>query len=342
MSEKTNMIKRSLTAKQGWVTRLVNEGKQLINNSDLTSSKLQRLIDDLKTKWSSYATTLEQLEVSLTAQEDTKGLDQLLTDQEEIEINYRNDLQVFESHLDSLNKVNLPIQPSFEQPKLTLPTISLPEFSGNISEWPSFWDKFNGLIHQRSDIPKISKFSYLLGQLKGTAHMVVSELSVTEDNYEVAISLLKKNYDDKDQITTKLVEKLLDLASPNHNYKELQHFRISVNSIVESLKINNNVKEAEWILNRIIQRKLNKKTNDMLYLKYSKNNFTLKEIDESLLDICKALSYDETPKNTNTNRKDNKANPKSKPPYNEKVHKYPNVSTGSVGYDRKGFEGLNP
>ncbi len=52
------------------------------------------------------------------------------------------------------------------QPNITLPTITFLEFSGNITEWPSFWDKYRGLIHQGN--AKINTFSDLLSQLKDT------------------------------------------------------------------------------------------------------------------------------------------------------------------------------
>ena len=97
------------------------------------------------------------------------------------------------------------------------------------------------------DIAKINKFSYLLGQLKATALLVVSQLPVTENNYDIAIKLLKDNYEDKDQITTKLVNKLLDLKPPNHNYEDLQLFRITINSTLESLKLNNDIDAAAWL-----------------------------------------------------------------------------------------------
>ena len=60
--------------------------------------------------------------------------------------------------------------------------------------------------------------------MKGTAYLLVSELAITERIFDITIKLLKKNYDDKEQLTTKLVYKLLDLTTANHNYKDLQLF----------------------------------------------------------------------------------------------------------------------
>lgn len=105
-------------------------------------------------------------------------------------------------------------------PKLQLPTLTLPEFNGE-GNWPSFWDKFRSLVHDRTDISNVNKFTYLLGQLKGSAYQLVSELSVVDTNYNVAVEILKENYEDEDLILKNLVYKLLDLPGPNHNYKDL-------------------------------------------------------------------------------------------------------------------------
>ena len=41
-----------------------------------------------------------------------------------------------------------------------LPRLGLPKYAGELTEWQSFWDRFEALIDQR-DLPVISKFSYL-------------------------------------------------------------------------------------------------------------------------------------------------------------------------------------
>ncbi len=44
----------------------------------------------------------------------------------------------------------------------------------------------------------------MLSQLKGTAQLIISELAVTEENYDIDIKLFIENYDDEEQINTKL------------------------------------------------------------------------------------------------------------------------------------------
>ena len=291
MTKFIESLKRTRVTKLGWVTRMTQQCNDLLKSDELTYSRLVRLVDNLKAKWMNYEASHEAIIAKLIDDDEPdKPVNELNENHAAIEMEYLKNLTCFEDKLVELTISPNPLSPILEPPKVTLPTISLPDFAGDVSEWPAFWDKFNGLIHQRKDIAKINKFSYLLGQLKATALLVISQLPVTETNYDIAIKMLKDNYEDKDQIATKLVTKILDLKPPNHTYEDLQLFRITINSTLESLRVNNDVDAAEWLLRIIIQSKLNKKTVETLYYKYSKSYFSLQEIDTTLLEICKSIS----------------------------------------------------
>lgn len=68
----------------------------------------------------------------------------------------------------------------------------------------------------------VNKFSYLLGQLLGSVCLLVSELNVVDSSYDVAVKILKVNYEDKDPILKNLVYIYLELPGPNHVCKDLQ------------------------------------------------------------------------------------------------------------------------
>ena len=59
------------------------------------------------------------------------------------------------------------------QVSITLPKIELLRFSGNYTEWLTFWQNFLSHVHTNSDIPIISKFTYLIGLLDGDAKDVI-------------------------------------------------------------------------------------------------------------------------------------------------------------------------
>ena len=342
----SNVLKRSLNAKKGWVTRLSSDCESLIESDQLSYNKLKRRVDRLQEKWCSYTSTYEALEAKLLEKGEEESYDELSKAHDEFESQYRDSLETYENQLDGLTNWQRDNQIPNLAPKIVLPNIQLPEFSGNISEWPSFWDKFNGLIHQRTDIPDINKFSYLLGQLKSNALSLVSSLEVIATNYEVALGILQTNYEDKDLFTDNLVQRLLDVASPNYNLKELQSFRITVNSTLESLRQHHEVDRAEWLLRVIIQRKLPKKVMETLYLKYRQSHFSLKEVDDTLLDLCKYLQREEDSKSSKVDHKPpvtQKRQTQVKTPSNfpkpVKPPRYPSASQSSVGSRTPGVIG---
>ncbi|KRY42214.1 hypothetical protein T01_7176 [Trichinella spiralis] len=41
-----------------------------------------------------------------------------------------------------------------------LPEVKMPVFSGKVLEFPAFWDRFQGYVHNQTDLDDASKFSY--------------------------------------------------------------------------------------------------------------------------------------------------------------------------------------
>lgn len=80
------------------------------------------------------------------------------------------------------------------QQKVNLPTINLPTFDGNPEKWLQFFETFNSLINEDTNLNKIQKFYYLKSCLKGGAEAVISSLAVTNDNYDIAWSILKERF----------------------------------------------------------------------------------------------------------------------------------------------------
>ena len=64
----------------------------------------------------------------------------------------------------------------------SLPKLELATFDGNVTEWQGWWDQFVAVIDQ-SELPNISKFSYLLNLVKGDAKSAIQGLSLNAPNY---------------------------------------------------------------------------------------------------------------------------------------------------------------
>ena len=81
-----------------------------------------------------------------------------------------------------------------------LPKLTFPSFSGEYTQWVSFWDQFTTLVDNKRDMFNVEKLSYLKLALKGDAAQIVSSLLVTDTNYDIAKRKLEERYNNKRSI----------------------------------------------------------------------------------------------------------------------------------------------
>lgn len=67
---------------------------------------------------------------------------------------------------------------------VTLPTVSIPNFSGAHTEWKTFYDLFRSIVHKNEKLPGSHKFQYLLGALSGDARDLIAGFEVCDDDYK--------------------------------------------------------------------------------------------------------------------------------------------------------------
>lgn len=77
---------------------------------------------------------------------------------------------------------------------MKLPKLDLPVFNGDPINWTVFWDLFKTSVHDQP-IAKVQKIAYLKNaKLSGPAAAAVAGLSITDDNYDIAINALKDRF----------------------------------------------------------------------------------------------------------------------------------------------------
>ena len=117
---------------------------------------------------------------------------------------------------------SVPKQPqSSSKPKLNLPTIELPIFSGNRRDWPPFWESFNALVHNNPELEDVVKFTYLKQSLKGEAANQIKGFDGVGTDYAYAVAVITKYYANKKAIRFEPTNTLLVLKSPKCNQEEL-------------------------------------------------------------------------------------------------------------------------
>lgn len=94
-----------------------------------------------------------------------------------------------------------------------LPTIILPTFDGTYEKWLNFHDTYSSLIHSSQTLTVIEKFHYLKSTLSGGALQLIQSIEVTNENYDVAWTLLKERFTNKKLLIKKHVNALFELKS---------------------------------------------------------------------------------------------------------------------------------
>ncbi|XP_071056914.1 uncharacterized protein [Onthophagus taurus] len=136
--------------------------------------------------------------------------------------------------------------------------ITLPTFSGNYKEWPTYFDLFNSLIHDNLAMTPIVKFQYLLTSLKGEAFSLLKGLPMTTANYIVAYNTLKGRYQNKRYLATLYFHEIIHLKSlKDESAKSVRHLTDFFNENVEGFRqLGFPVKEWDFLLLNLLLQKL--------------------------------------------------------------------------------------
>ena len=148
-----------------------------------------------------------------------------------------------------------PSSTSFSRSKR--PDLNLPTFSGNITEWFGFWERFQSQVGNSPDLPKAAKFMYLIGQLKGEALTTVKGLTPSHLNYDILVTTLQENFGLLRRIIRAHVMNILKLPKPTSSASSVRHFYNTVMGDICSLKaLNIDVSACAPIIVPILEEKL--------------------------------------------------------------------------------------
>ncbi|KAK5965661.1 hypothetical protein GCK32_021880, partial [Trichostrongylus colubriformis] len=91
------------------------------------------------------------------------------------------------------------------------PKLELPNFAGDITLFPEFWEIFAAAIHNHPYMTDATKLIYLKRALQGDAKDIVASVQVGEDNYSKAVELLQNTYNRPELLRNRLVDQLESL-----------------------------------------------------------------------------------------------------------------------------------
>ena len=110
---------------------------------------------------------------------------------------------------------------------------------------------FKGNYLERS-----TKFIYLVQSLEGEPKEMVSGLAITDDNYPIAVRVLRDHYDDASRQTHVLLQKFHTLPTPKHNPKDLRNFLTEYRKVRTQLSHVVDFQQSELVIKSTLVRKL--------------------------------------------------------------------------------------
>ncbi|XP_071145174.1 uncharacterized protein [Mytilus edulis] len=103
-----------------------------------------------------------------------------------------------------------------------LPKLDLVSYNGDKLKWTEFWDSFEAAVHTNQSLTKIEKLNYLKSKLFGTANSAISGLTLSHENYDVAISILKERFGNVQSVVNKHYSDLINLQSASNQTTHLR------------------------------------------------------------------------------------------------------------------------
>ena len=180
---------RSRMAARGWVTRASRKLDELCNIRDIDNLELRDAIEELDKRLETLDNAQSVVELELTVEQ--------LEEDVIVASEFRDKVRVPRMHDTKMMAARLPARAPSEQDSVAveakLPKLELPTFSGDVTEWTSFWDQFQAVVHA-SELPDITKFSYILSPLKGAAKAAVQGLALTAAHDKIACDLLRDRF----------------------------------------------------------------------------------------------------------------------------------------------------
>lgn len=197
--------------------------KRLLGKRDRIFSRMQRICDKLKNVDSEEfdkesflcdCETVDSLRIDFES-----ALDDLVSHELKLNPEYVVDYQALSSFEDLLGRVKraekkLRVQATSEFKKSPrLPPIEIPEFNGDIKNWPLFIASFRNAVHNNNTLTACEKLYYLIGKLTGKARSICAGITPSADNYPLIFDSLCERYEDKRQSATSYLDQLFEFKS---------------------------------------------------------------------------------------------------------------------------------
>ena len=118
-----------------------------------------------------------------------------------------------------------------------LPKLDMISFSGDKLRWTEFWDAFENAVHNNKKLSNIEKFNYLKSKLSGEAYRAILGLTLSKENYEIAIDILKERFGNNQEVIDLHYNQMINLFPATNTTSSLRGLLDKMERHLRSLEV---------------------------------------------------------------------------------------------------------
>ena len=118
-----------------------------------------------------------------------------------------------------------------------LPKLEIALFYGDKLKWAEFWDAFENAVHNNPKLSNIEKFNYLRSKLNGEAKRAIQGLTLSKENYGVAISILRERFGNEQEVIDLHYNKMINLSPATNRTSSLRSLLDSMEQHLRCLQV---------------------------------------------------------------------------------------------------------
>lgn len=228
-------VKRSSI--KGQITKFKNYLTNLTSKTTITNTEIAELVLRLS-RFESLSLKFDDLQNQIEVL-NSRNLQEEIDERDNIEQSFISSISsakgIIQKH--QSNKTHVSSDPIVTNNLIAgfkLPRLEIAKFNGTYFRWLEFRDTFKSVIHDNGHIAPINKFHYLLSYLEGEASRIVSNLEVSDSNYNIAWKLLCDRYDNKRQLISHHFNSLLNIN--NMTRESDKSLRYMVDHVTKNLR----------------------------------------------------------------------------------------------------------
>lgn len=131
------------------------------------------------------------------------------------------------------------VKETVERVSVRLPKLDLISFNGEKSRWIEFWDSFESSVHKNKHLSNVEKFNYLKCKLQGEAKRAISGITLSNDNYKLAVNILEERFGNKQDMIDLHYNEMINLFPAMNRTASLRDFLDKVKRHLRSLEVLN-------------------------------------------------------------------------------------------------------